>query len=92
MAKSKYVATMRLKLDAETRIHPGEVVTLTAEEAAPLLEAGAIERVQEDKAAKQKGGKAPADAPEPPAPHGSPDQTEQTGAAGSDLLGETPQA
>lgn len=40
---AKFTTTMRVKLDAKRRVTTGEVVDLTAEQAAPLLKAGAIE-------------------------------------------------
>jgi membrane protein involved in colicin uptake len=40
---TKYVALCRVKTDAKTRVHPGEVVDLKEKDAAPLLAAGALE-------------------------------------------------
>lgn len=42
---AKFTTTMRVKLDAKKRVLAGEVIDLTAEQAAPLLKAGAIEPV-----------------------------------------------
>lgn len=68
----KFITTMRVKLDAKRRVQPGEVLELSAKEAAPLLAAGAIEPHKEAKAEKAP---APAPAPSPapaPAPVESP--------------------
>lgn len=64
----KFIATMRVKLDAKKRVFAGEVLELSAKEAAPLLAAGAIEPHKEARA-----DKAPAPAPAPsPAPAPAP--------------------
>lgn len=64
----KFITTMRVKLDAKRRVYAGEVLELSAKEAAPLLAAGAIEPHKEAKAEK-----ALAPAPvEPPAPAPAP--------------------
>ena len=64
----KFITTMRVKLDAKKRVFAGEVLELSAKEAAPLLSAGAIEPHKEAKA-----DKAPAPAPAPsPAPAPAP--------------------
>lgn len=68
----KFITTMRVKLDAKKRVFAGEVLELSAKEAAPLLAAGAIEPHKEAKAEKAP---APAPAPSPapaPAPVESP--------------------
>jgi membrane protein involved in colicin uptake len=56
---AKFTTTMRVKLDAKRRVMAGEVVDLTAEQAAPLLKAGAIEpytrKPAPDKEAAEKG-------------------------------------
>lgn len=68
----KFIATMRVKLDAKRRVFAGEVLELSTKEAAPLLAAGAIEPHKEAKAEKAP---APAPAPSPapaPAPVESP--------------------
>lgn len=64
----KFIATMRVKLDAKRRVFAGEVLELSAKAAEPLLAAGAIEPHKEPKA-----DKAPAPAPAPsPAPAPAP--------------------
>ncbi|MDO8903969.1 hypothetical protein [Hydrogenophaga sp.] len=42
---AKFITTMRVKLDAKKRVPAGEVIDLSADQAAPLLKAGAIEPV-----------------------------------------------
>jgi hypothetical protein len=46
----KFIATMRVKLDAKRRVFAGEVLELSAKAAEPLLAAGAIEPHKEAKA------------------------------------------
>lgn len=46
----KFIATMRIKLDAKRRVFAGEVLELSAKAAEPLLAAGAIEPHKEAKA------------------------------------------
>jgi len=68
----KFIATMRVKLDAKRRVFAGEVLELSAKAAEPLLAAGAIEPHKEAKADKAPAP-APAPAPvEPPAPAPAP--------------------
>jgi hypothetical protein len=56
----KFIATMRVKLDAKRRVFAGEVLELSAKAAAPLLAAGAIQ--PHAKAKAEAEAKAAADA------------------------------
>ncbi len=58
---AKYIALCRVKTDAKTRVHPGEVIDLKEDDAAPLVAAGALEPYTEVKAKSKAKAEAAAE-------------------------------